>query len=79
VTEIGGQVGWSTLSDARLKTNVHPSSLGLDFIRQLQPVTYNYIDTGQAGILYTGFISLRTMDTMRSSLARLSLVSVVME
>ncbi|MEP6674339.1 MAG: tail fiber domain-containing protein [Ferruginibacter sp.] len=40
---IGGQVGWSTLSDGRFKTDVKENVKGLDFILQLRPVTY-YLD-----------------------------------
>lgn len=57
VTSIGGQVGWTTLSDLRLKTNIKDSKLGLDFIMNLHPVTYNYKDEGQRDILYTGLIA----------------------
>ena len=57
VTSIGGQVGWTTLSDVRLKENVKESALGLDFILNLRPVTYNYKTEGQSGILYTGLIA----------------------
>jgi len=43
VTSIGGQVGWTTLSDGRFKKNVRNDVVrGLDFITALQPVTYNY-------------------------------------
>lgn len=42
MTSIGGQVGWSTLSDARTKKNVTANVHGLDFILKLRPVTYNY-------------------------------------
>jgi hypothetical protein len=45
VTSIGGQVGWSTLSDGRFKRNVREDVPGLDFIRQLRPVTYE-LDRG---------------------------------
>lgn len=38
---IGGQVGWSTLSDGRFKTDVKADVKGLDFILQLRPVTYH--------------------------------------
>lgn len=41
VTSIGGQVGWSTLSDKRFKTNIRQDVVGLDFILKLKPVTYN--------------------------------------
>jgi hypothetical protein len=40
VSSIGGQVGWTTLSDARFKTNVKSNVPGLDFINKLNPVTY---------------------------------------
>ncbi|MDZ4752491.1 MAG: tail fiber domain-containing protein [Flavobacteriales bacterium] len=56
ITQIGGQVAWSNLSDARLKKNIAPSTLGLDFITKLEPVTYNFIE-GHEGILYTGFLA----------------------
>jgi hypothetical protein len=41
ITSIGGQVGWSTLSDGRVKKNVQSNVPGLDFIMLLKPVTYN--------------------------------------
>jgi trimeric autotransporter adhesin len=41
VTSIGGQVGWTTLSDARFKKNIKENVSGLDFIMKLKPVTYN--------------------------------------
>ncbi len=39
--KIGGQVGWSTYSDGRIKTNVQEDVPGLAFITKLRPVTYN--------------------------------------
>lgn len=41
VTSIGGQVGWTTLSDGRYKTAVQQNVKGLDFIMKLEPVTYH--------------------------------------
>ena len=41
VTSIGGQVGWTTVSDGRYKQNVKNEVVGLDFIMKLKPVTYN--------------------------------------
>jgi hypothetical protein len=41
VTSIGGQVGWTTLSDARFKRNINEDVPGLEFIMKLRPVTYN--------------------------------------
>ena len=40
VTSIGGQVGWTTLSDARFKTENTAKVPGIDFIKKLRPVTY---------------------------------------
>ena len=37
----GGNVTWSTYSDARVKTDVHEDVKGLDFITRLRPVTYH--------------------------------------
>jgi hypothetical protein len=41
VTSIGGQVGWTTLSDGRFKENIKENVPGLSFINLLRPVTYN--------------------------------------
>ncbi|MBW6479210.1 MAG: tail fiber domain-containing protein [Bacteroidales bacterium] len=38
---IGGQVGWSTYSDQRIKKNIRQDVPGLDFVMKLKPVTYN--------------------------------------
>jgi len=43
VTSIGGQVDWTTLSDARFKTENATKVPGIDFIKKLRPVTY-YVD-----------------------------------
>ena len=40
MTNIGGQVAWSTLSDGRIKENVQEAVPGLSFIAELRPVTY---------------------------------------
>ncbi|MES2850345.1 MAG: tail fiber domain-containing protein [Bacteroidota bacterium] len=42
VSSIGGQVSWTTFSDARIKKNIREDVPGLSFIEQLKPVTYNY-------------------------------------
>jgi hypothetical protein len=41
VNSIGGQVPFSTYSDARIKENVKSNIPGLEFIKRLNPVTYN--------------------------------------
>ena len=40
VTWIGGQVGWSTYSDQRIKDDIQSNVPGLTFINKLRPVTY---------------------------------------
>lgn len=57
VTSIGGQVGWSTFSDQRLKSNISECTLGLNFIKQLKPVNYTYLAEGQKGIVYSGLLA----------------------
>ena len=37
----GGNVAWSTFSDARVKTDIREDVVGLDFIKRLRPVTYH--------------------------------------
>jgi hypothetical protein len=40
VNWIGGQVGWSTYSDRRIKEDIHADIPGLSFITRLKPVSY---------------------------------------
>lgn len=40
VTEIGGQVDWTILSDKRLKYNIQENVPGIQFINKLRPVSY---------------------------------------
>jgi hypothetical protein len=42
VNSIGGKVDWSTLSDARAKTDVEDLEVGLPFVLALRPVSYRY-------------------------------------
>jgi hypothetical protein len=42
MSSIGGQVGWSNLSDERIKENIVEDVKGLEFILKLRPVTYNF-------------------------------------
>ncbi|MEP6675861.1 MAG: tail fiber domain-containing protein [Ferruginibacter sp.] len=41
-TLIGGSVGFTTISDERVKTGIQENVPGLDFISRLRPVTYFY-------------------------------------
>jgi hypothetical protein len=40
VTSIGGQVSYSTFSDARYKRNISENVPGLEFVNRLRPITY---------------------------------------
>lgn len=40
VTSIGGYEPWTDISDARFKSDVKEDVMGLDFIKELRPVTY---------------------------------------
>jgi len=40
VTSIGGQVSWTTFSDGRFKKEIKADVAGLEFIKQLKPVSY---------------------------------------
>ncbi len=42
ISSIGGQVGWSNLSDSRVKTAIAENIPGLAFIQKLRPVSYRY-------------------------------------
>ena len=42
ITEIAGQVAFSTYSDKRFKRNIQYNVAGLDFIMKLRPVTYQW-------------------------------------
>jgi len=61
VTSIGGQVGWTTVSDARFKKNITENVHGLDFITKLRPVTY-YHDMNAIAKLLQIPDSLRDLD-----------------
>jgi trimeric autotransporter adhesin len=58
VNSIGGQVGWTTFSDERVKKDIREDIHGLDFIMRLRPVSYNYDPNSlyrlQTGIAKTG-------------------------
>ncbi|WP_435578140.1 tail fiber domain-containing protein [Gilvibacter sp.] len=42
VAIIGGNANWSVFSDERVKTNIREDIVGLEFIKRLRPVSYNY-------------------------------------
>ena len=53
VTSIGGQVGWTTLSDKRFKKDITETIPGLSFIMKLRPVAYHLDMNAIAGFLKT--------------------------
>ena len=75
-TSIGGPVNWTATSDGRFKTNVSENVPGLDFIRGLRPVTYNFdleklsefscqddLDFSEKkDVVYSGFIAQEVFD-----------------
>jgi hypothetical protein len=44
VTNAYINISWTIVSDARDKTNIAPVPLGLDFVKQLEPVEYQRVD-----------------------------------
>ena len=49
ITSIGGEVSWTTFSDARYKTNIKEDVPGLAFINNLRPITYTVDIAGLNG------------------------------
>jgi hypothetical protein len=64
VTSIGGYAAWSNLSDGRFKKNVQENVIGLEFIKKLRPVTYQFDMDAIAGFNKTPD-SLRLADSER--------------
>ena len=51
VTSIGGEVGWTSYSDERIKDNIKENVPGLEFIKALRPVTYHFSVSKQNTLL----------------------------
>jgi trimeric autotransporter adhesin len=51
VTSIGGEVGWTSYSDERIKDNIRENVPGLEFIKALRPVTYHFSVTKENELL----------------------------
>ncbi|MCL1936932.1 MAG: tail fiber domain-containing protein, partial [Candidatus Azobacteroides sp.] len=67
VTSIRGYVPWTTISDGRVKKNIHADVPGLSFIKQLQPVTYNLDLDAADNILRAGNLRAGENDSLRAS------------
>jgi hypothetical protein len=70
ITSIGGQVGWTTVSDARFKSEVKENVPGLEFILKLRPVTYHLDMNKIANFLHTPD-SVRTWESEKLAAAEL--------
>jgi hypothetical protein len=46
------QVAWTVVSDARDKTNFAPVTHGLDFVKQLNPVSYQFKETRESNVAH---------------------------
>ncbi|MCJ7826557.1 tail fiber domain-containing protein, partial [Patescibacteria group bacterium] len=58
---------WVNASDRRLKKNITDYAVGLDFIKNLKPVSYELIkDEGVIGKRYEGFIAQDVEETMNT-------------
>jgi trimeric autotransporter adhesin len=63
ITYAGTQVAWSITSDKRWKTGIKSSNLGLDFIKQLNPVSYTRNNDNSKKTEY-GFIAQELEKTL---------------
>jgi hypothetical protein len=64
-TTVFAVTGTINTSDARLKTKVNDLNLGLDFIKALKPVSYQWTDGSQSGT-YAGLIAQDVQKTITS-------------
>ncbi|MFH2141885.1 MAG: tail fiber domain-containing protein [Bacteroidota bacterium] len=65
-TFAGVTLGWTLTSDRRLKSDIQPSNLGLDFITKLKPVSYIRINNESKTREY-GFIAQDLEETLNVS------------
>ena len=81
-SSIGGQVGWTTVSDKRFKKDIKEMVPGLSFIMKLRPVTYHIdkaamksylkskmpdFESNSNSILQTGFIAQEVEQAAKES------------
>ena len=50
-----GVATWSTVSDERVKKDIEDSTVGLNFINDLRPVTFNYRNKGDLPTEFNGY------------------------
>lgn len=69
VNSIGGWANWTNFSDKRVKKDVRQDVPGLEFIRELKPVTYHYDVDAIASILHTpDSMRLRDGEAVKSAI-----------
>lgn len=78
VTSIGGQVGWTTFSDGRYKTNVQEDVKGLAFIKKLRPVTYT-VDIISLNKNLKGFDSLHKTSGTNTTIRQIGFIAQEVE
>jgi trimeric autotransporter adhesin len=50
-----GSITWATVSDVRVKKDIEDSTVGLNFINDLRPVTFNYKNKGDLPKEFRGY------------------------
>ena len=66
VTQIGGNVAWSNLSDIRMKENITETKYGLDFILSLKPIDYTLKSTTDFRI-HSGYSAQHLRELLKES------------
>jgi hypothetical protein len=61
----GSTTSWSVSSDERLKTNVGNFNVGLDFINNLNPITFNWKKKGEVDSTLTSVYEENSEDFVR--------------
>lgn len=46
------QVGWTTVSDERDKTEIQPIALGLDFVGRLEPISFRFRESRESNVAH---------------------------
>lgn len=72
VNSIGGQVGWTSFSDERIKKDIKENVPGLEFIKGLKPVTYHFSVAKENELLGVQAISEKYIGSLRSNPAKAS-------
>ncbi|MGF2412828.1 tail fiber domain-containing protein [Ferruginibacter sp.] len=66
MTYAGIQVPWTITSDSRFKSNIQTSALGLEFIKQLRPVSY-YRNNDESKKTEYGFVAQEVEQTLNKA------------